>query len=1077
MEGTWHPRRRRRKAVGAAAAASHGAVEGGDEGASSRVAADVGREPHVEAQRAGSEDPWLSGVDPWRTEQQVIHGDAWWQGWESYPWQASRAWGPWGSHAWRSSSWHDGRWGFSARDRESWTRSGSDGWYRDFERDTHDDHWRPSWWATDLGRERDERGPCSSRGWGTEAPSWYNEAPVDESLEFNPAAWPPGEWEHHRLDGGDTDDEPNTQGAAPMVSTPETTTKTVQRKIPSTYPPSFSATPSESYLEWKRSVQCWIAGEGGQLPEDVMGPRCLSVLKGRASVIVRHLKIEEVSKPGGLDLVFKALEASPMVKELDGQRGERAQREFLRCRRQGGESMESFLMRVQAQRAVMEEEDDTFAVGDRFLVGYILDNAELTLKDRVMVLAAAQNKMSSEYVFPALRRMGPFLQGTVSIGKGVVDAPLLPELQPDHQPAAKNGGDGQPGRKPWGQQYRAHVALDETGCVEEAPPEEEGVGELDGIPEELEAATHAAMAAYSSSQAKLKALKQARGYFKKPEPAAQPDRKERLRLLMKENPCRACGQYGHWSKDPECPKNQKNAAVMSTTSSSAASMSMAAPPATPEGDNAAMSAVLEQMLKEQQAQSARVYMAAACVSDSRRDFVTLANASCYDELLTGRMVVDIGCLRTVAGTQWVLAEIARCKQQGRYVEIQRAMDYFRFGDGERRPSKFRIFMEVGLCGHVGLLAINAVEYPCPPLLSKRVCTALGLLLDCGSGRYDMTKLGVKAQHFVTSADGHFLVSISTFLEHNPTWQDLRAAGHTPKIQHEEVQMFELRDGRPVGKGARKVTVGPSGDSHATSSSTGHGSASSAADCHSLEPRGFGAGLGGGRGRAVGNGGRLRGFALPEGGARNPPGCLNGVSADRVPRTEGARGAQAEVGLHQELEQEREEAGDHGAGGGFSHLGHDAQSGCGLQHVVGDPRALGGLQVEAADVDAASQAGHGALGLSLEAAPPLDGYDVQQGSGQLVGAPGVSVPNTLRAPRASVDEVSGGSSMRPKSTSERGSEKPWSRGQVQLLKQGVRHVREAIAALTMVAKQDSVPHYRVLEIFGGSAALSLVHLGG
>lgn len=64
-------------------------------------------------------------------------------------------------------------------------------------------------------------------------------------------------------------------------------------------------------------------------------------------------------------------------------------------------------------------------------------------------------------------------------------------------------------------------------------------------------------------------------------------------------------------------------------------------------------------------------------------------------------------------------------------------------------------------------------------------------------------------------------------------------------------------------------------------------------------------------------------------------------------------------------------------------------------------------------------------------------------------------------------------MRPKSTSERGSEKPWSRGQVQLLKQGVRHVREAIAALTMVAKQDSVPHYRVLEIFGGSAALSLV----
>ena len=145
----------------------------------------------------------------------------------------------------------------------------------------------------------------------------------------------------------------------------------------------------------------------------------------RMPLIVRHLQIEEVGKEGGLDMVFRALGASPMVKKLDGQRGEKAQREFLRCRRQSGESMESFIMRVQAQRSVMEEEDSTFAVGDRFLVGYILDHAELTLKDWVMVLAAAQNTMTSD-------SRGPFLQGTVPIGKGVIDAPLLPELLPDH---------------------------------------------------------------------------------------------------------------------------------------------------------------------------------------------------------------------------------------------------------------------------------------------------------------------------------------------------------------------------------------------------------------------------------------------------------------------------------------------------------------------------------------------------------------------------------------------------------------------------------------------------------------------
>ena len=106
-------------------------------------------------------------------------------------------------------------------------------------------------------------------------------------------------------------------------------------------------------------------------------------INGFQSTKILHtvVQIEEVNKVGGLDLVFKALEASPMVKELD----------------------------VQAQRSVMEEEDSTFAVGDRFLVGYILDHAELTLKDRVMVLAAAQNQMTSDSIFPALRRMGPFL--------------------------------------------------------------------------------------------------------------------------------------------------------------------------------------------------------------------------------------------------------------------------------------------------------------------------------------------------------------------------------------------------------------------------------------------------------------------------------------------------------------------------------------------------------------------------------------------------------------------------------------------------------------------------------------------
>ena len=52
-----------------------------------------------------------------------------------------------------------------------------------------------------------------------------------------------------------------------------TITTMVHTKVLSACLPSFSDTPSESYLELKGGVQSWVAGESGQLVEDVMGPR------------------------------------------------------------------------------------------------------------------------------------------------------------------------------------------------------------------------------------------------------------------------------------------------------------------------------------------------------------------------------------------------------------------------------------------------------------------------------------------------------------------------------------------------------------------------------------------------------------------------------------------------------------------------------------------------------------------------------------------------------------------------------------------------------------------------------------
>ena len=63
----------------------------------------------------------------------------------------------------------------------------------------------------------------------------------------------------------------------------------------------------------------WIAGEGGLLPFSVIGPRVLSVLKGRASILTRKLSVERVSQPEGLELIFSTLESSSLVQELSGE--------------------------------------------------------------------------------------------------------------------------------------------------------------------------------------------------------------------------------------------------------------------------------------------------------------------------------------------------------------------------------------------------------------------------------------------------------------------------------------------------------------------------------------------------------------------------------------------------------------------------------------------------------------------------------------------------------------------------------------------------------------------------------------
>lgn len=510
-----------------------------------------------------------------------------------------------------------------------------------------------------------------------------------------------------------------------------------------------------------------------------------------------------------------------------------------------------------------------------------------------------------------------------------------------------------------------------------------------------------------------------------------------------------------------------------------------------------MSAVLEQMMKEQQQRPSivREYMAAVCSTGRKgQEFVTLVNASSTS--FSSCMVVDLGCLRSVAGVGWIVQEVQRCRRQGRFVEIQPTQDYFRFGDGARRQSKYRVFLEIGLCGHVGLLAVNAVEYPCPPLLSKVVCSQLGLHLDCGSGRYDLQKLGVTAKQFTTSQGGHFLLSIDSFVVGWPSWVQLRQQGHHPKICHDEIQMFELRKGQPVGKGVcRAPGLAQAQGRRAARAETSRPSSalatdgSSAADATSqdttsragclLHPQPGARVRRESSGLSLGRGGGDSDRLLSPHSAQ----VLDGDQAGRIDgechlgswgqgSTEGRSGiggsAKGEGGGQSRPEDDQQEGGQargDGAECGVSHAGIYSQPRSSPEHELGPSWPSDRAQVEAALLDAASQGGSGGGTPHLASPPSLVGNDVQPGGSGDLGASGRRDPHLVRTEGPSDD------ALRSNGRSEK--TRPWTRGQAQQLKQGIKAVRTAIDHLAHVAQQSPEPLWRVLEIFGGSAALSLV----
>ncbi len=95
----------------------------------------------------------------------------------------------------------------------------------------------------------------------------------------------------------------------------------------------------------------------------------------------------------------------------------------------------------------------------------------------------------------------------------------------------------------------------------------------------------------------------------------------------------------------------------------------------------------------------------------------------------GRVILDSGCRRTVAGTRWHEETQAWMRERGLQPVRNECRERFRFGDGRVVPAVCSWTYPCGVYGTNGMLNVAEVRTDCPPLLSLQSMKEMGVVLD------------------------------------------------------------------------------------------------------------------------------------------------------------------------------------------------------------------------------------------------------------------------------------------------------------------------------------------------------------
>ena len=146
---------------------------------------------------------------------------------------------------------------------------------------------------------------------------------------------------------------------------------------------------------------------------------------------------------------------------------------------------------------------------------------------------------------------------------------------------------------------------------------------------------------------------------------------------------------------------------------------------------------------------------------------------CVKELATA-VILDIGCLKSVAGTTWMNQLLHTWQRKGWWFKVFKEKEVFRFGSGDTLTSQYGVQFQATFAGKEVILGFSVVKGECPPLLSRHACTQLGVQFDCEHHVLNSRKLGVKNYGLRQTSSGHYLMDIAEFGDES-TW------GHSGRL--------------------------------------------------------------------------------------------------------------------------------------------------------------------------------------------------------------------------------------------------------------------------------------------------------